>query len=660
MALSSVGIGSGLDVTGIVSQLMTLEQRPLTALATKEAKYQAQISAYGSVKGALSTFQSAVAALATPAKFSAVKASVSDATVATVTTSSNSAAGSYSLEVQTLAQAQKLKSGTFAASSTTVGSGKLTISFGTYDEDTFTLNPDKATKEITIAAGQGSLAGIRDAINAANAGVSAAIVNDGTGYRLTVSSKDSGIANAVRIAVTDDDATHTDTAGLSQLAFDARTLSGVTNLTQTVAAQNAKVMIDGILITKPSNTISDAIEGVTLTLLKTNTPAATALTVARDTSGIQASVQSFVKAYNDLNKTLTDLTKFNAETKTASTLTGDSTVRSLQTQLRNTFNTALPTAGGGLRALSDVGITFQTDGTLKLDATKLTTALADPTKDVSTLFAAVGKPTDSLISFGASTADTKNGAYALELSQLATQGKAVGGGAAALTIAVGSNDTLSLTVDGVAATVTLAPGTYTAASLAAEVQAKVNGASALSTAGVRVAVTESAGVLTMTSTRYGAASIVSLTGGTAKADLFGTEVATAGLDVAGIIGAFDATGAGQTLTGRGDALGLALQVTGGATGARGTVSYARGYAYELDKLVGKMLGTESMVEGRLDGINASVKDIATRRAAMVKRLEVIEKRYRAQFVALDTMMGRMQQTSNYLTQQLANLPKIEP
>jgi flagellar hook-associated protein 2 len=125
-----------------------------------------------------------------------------------------------------------------------------------------------------------------------------------------------------------------------------------------------------------------------------------------------------------------------------------------------------------------------------------------------------------------------------------------------------------------------------------------------------------------------------------------------------MIGGFDATGAGQTLTGRGDALGLALQVRSGATGARGTVSYARGYAYELDKLVGKMLGTASMVEGRLNGINASVKDIATRREAMVKRLEGVEKRYRAQFVALDSMMGRMQQTSNYLTQQLANLSKI--
>jgi flagellar hook-associated protein 2 len=658
MALSSAGIGSGLDVSGIVNQLMQLEQRPLTALATKEAKYQAQLSAYGSLKGALFTFQSSVAALAIPSKFSAVKASIVDATVATVTASSTAAPGTFSLEVQSLAQAQKLKSGTFAATSTAVGTGKLTISFGTYAADTFTLNPDKATKEITIAAGQNSLAGIRDAINAANAGVTAGIVNDGTGFRLTISSKDTGLASAVRIAVADDDTTHTDTAGLSQLAFDARTVSGVLNLTQSAAAKNAIVVIDGITVTKASNTITDAIEGVTLSLLKESTPTATSMTIARDTAGAQAAVQSFVKAYNDLNKTMTDLTRYDAANNKGSTLTGDPTVRTVQSQLRAMFNTPLATAGGGLTALSEVGISFQTDGTLKLDAAKLTTAMNDPTKDVATLFAAVAKPTDSLVSFASATADTKNGAYALTVTQLATQGNAVGGAAAALTISAGANDTLSLTVDGIAASVTLAAGTYTAASLAAEIQAKVNGSSTLATAKVTIAVTQSAGVLTLTSTRYGSASIVALSGGNAKADLFGTQVETAGVNVAGTIGGLAATAAGQTLTGAGDAAGLVLTVTGGATGDRGTVSYSRGYAYELDKLVGKMLSTDSIVEGRIAGLNKTISGLTPQRTAIITRLEGVEKRLRAQFTALDVVMSRMQQTSSFLSQQLANLPTI--
>jgi flagellar hook-associated protein 2 len=655
MAISSPGIGSGLDINGIVSQLMALERRSVTGLDTKEAKYHAQLSAYGSLKGALSTFQNAVAALAAPSRFSTVRASSADVSVATISATA-AAEGTYALEVQTLARAHKLKSTTFEASSTTVGTGKLTISFGTYSGDTFTLNPDKSSKEITIAAGQASLAGIRDAINGANAGVTASIVNDGTGNRLTISSKDTGLANALRVTVDDDDTTDTDMSGLSQLAYDGRTLSGVLNLTETVGARNATARIDGIDISKPSNTITDVLEGVTLTLLKENTPATTTLSVARDTAGIQASVQGFVKAYNDLNKIITDLSKFDATTKKGSILTGDATVRSVQSQLRNVFNTMLSSGGGGLTGLADIGITFQTDGTLKLDGTKLSAILADPTKDVATLFAAVGKPTDSLISFVTSTAETKSGAHAVSIDQLATQGKVVGGGPALLTINAGSNDGLSLTVDGVAVAVTLAAGVYTAASLAAEIQSKVNGVSALSTAGTKVTVTQSAGVLTVTSNRYGAASIVTLTGGSALNDLFGTPVATAGVDVAGSIGGTAATGSGQTLKGTGNAVGLELKVTGGDATNRGTVYFSRGYAYELDKLVGKLLGEDSLLDGRLDGINASIKDIGTRRESMERRLISTEARIRAQFTALDVMMSRMQSTSSYLQQQLANLP----
>ena len=656
MALSAPGIGSNLDVNGIVSQIMALERRPLTVLDTKEAKYQAQLTAYGSLKGALSSFQSAVAALASPARFSAVTASFADTTVATATASSAAAAGSYSVEVQTLAQSHKLKSATFAATSTTVGTGTLTIRFGTYSGGTFTLNPDQAAQTISVDASESSLAGVRDAINTANAGVSASIVNDGSGNRLIIASKDTGVANALKITVEDDDLANTDNAGLSQLAYDAST-GGTTNLTQTFAAQNATAVIDGIAITKASNTISDAIEGVTLNLLKTNTPSATTLTVTRDTAGIQAAVQSFVTAYNDLNKIVTDLSKYDAANKRSSTLTGDATVRSVQTQLRGVFNTTLSTAGGGLTALSNIGISFQKDGTLKLDSSKLTTALSDSTKDVSTLFAAVGKPTDSLVSFVSSTSDTKNGTYLLNVSQLSTQGKAVGGGAAVLTINAASNDTIDLTVDGVAASVTLAAGTYSAAELAAEIQSKINGVIALSSTGISVTVTQSAGVLSVTSNRYGSASTVAITGGTGKSDLFGAQTETAGVNVAGTIGGITATGSGQILTGTGDASGLALKVTGGATDARGTVSFARGYAYELDKLVGKMLENDSLVDGRMDGINASIKSVGTQREVLARRLDMVESRYRAQFTALDVMMSSMSNTSSFLQQQLANLPK---
>ncbi len=654
MALSSPGIGSGLDVNGLVSQLMALEQRPLTLLNTKEAQLQAQLSAFGSLKGALSGFQTAVAALASPAKFSAVKAGVADGTVLSASAAPAAGAGSFSIEVQQLAQAQKLKSAAFASTSETVGTGTLTIQFGSYSGGSFTLNPDKAARTITIGNDKASLAGVRDAINAANAGVTAGIVNDGSGNRLVLSSKDSGLANALRISVSDDDGDHGDNAGLSRLVYDATT-GGTKNLTETVEAKNAALVIDGISISKPTNTVNDAIEGVTLNLLKTGT---TKLDVARDSSGVKAAIESFVKAYNDLNKTLGDLSKYDAANKKASILTGDSTVRAVQSQLRSLFNGALSSAGGGLTALADIGVSFQSDGTLKLDASKLTAALNDPSKDVSTLFAAIGKPTDSLVSFVSAAAETKDGNPAVNITRLATQGFAKGGSAAALTIATGVNDTLNVTVDGVSASLTLAAGTYTAAALAAEIQSKINGAGALSAAGIGVSASESSGVLTITSNRYGSASNVSITGGTAASDLFGVSSATAGVDIAGSIGGVTASGSGQTLTGTGEAAGLKIRISGGTTGDRGSIAFARGYADRLDKLIGRMLENDGLVDGRMDGINASIKELGSRREVLASRLGMIEKRYRAQYAALDSMLASMTKTSNYLQQQLANLPKI--
>ncbi|MDP1557324.1 MAG: flagellar filament capping protein FliD [Nitrosomonas sp.] len=654
--LSSPGIGSGLDVKGIVSQLMAIERRPLASLDNKEARQQAQLTAFGSLKGALSSFQSSVAALAGPAKFSAISANLADSTLATVATSSAAATGNYSVEVQTLAQAQKIKSSNFVDTTATVGSGTLTIQFGTYSGvgGTFTLNPDKASQSITIAAGESSLAGVRTAINAADVGVSASIVNDGSGDRLVITSKDTGLSNALKITVTDDDANNIDNAGLSQLAYDISS-GGTANLTETVAASNATLIIDGITVSKASNIVSDAIQGVTLKLLKTNTGSATTLSVARDASSVQASIQSFVKAFNDLGKTITDLSQFDAASKRASILTGDSTLRSIQSQLRGVFNTPLSATRGGLTTLSEIGLTFQSDGKLKLDSSKLSTVLADSTKDVATLFASIGKPDDSLVSFVSATSETQDGEYFLNISQLATQGTAIGNAAAALTINASVNDTLNLTIEGVSASITLAAGTYTADSLAAEIQSKIKGASALSAAGINVSVTQSAGVLNITSDRYGSESTVSITGGTGKLDLFGTPIETAGVNVAGTIGGVNATGSGQTLLGAGSNSGLVLEITGGATGLRGSVDFAHGFAFKLDKLVANMLENDSLIDSRIDGINATIKDISTQRDSVNRRLVDVERRMRAQFSALDSMISSMSQTSNFLQQQLSNL-----
>ena len=661
--ISAPGVGSGLDVKSIVSQLMAVENRPLTVLASKEASYQAKLSAYGSLKGSLAAFQSAAQALSTPTKFVAQKAAVADATIFSATAGSGAASGSYNVEISLLAQAQKLKSSTaFTALSSSVGSGTLTIDFGTYSGDNFTLNPDKSSKTISIASGQSSLAGVRDAINAANVGVTASVVNDGSGYRLTLTSKDTGAANALRVIVADDDGTHADVSGLSQLMFDGRSISGTKNLTQSAAAQNASVTIDGIVISKASNTITDAVEGVTLNLLKQSTAGATSLAVARDSAGVTSAVQSFVKGYNDAAKALSDSSAYNAATKQAAILQGDSAVRSIQAALRSTLSSVLSTAGGGLTTLSDIGVAFQKDGTLALDSSKLQTVVNDPTKDISTLFAAVGKPTDSLVSFTSASSSTKAGTYTVNLTQSAAQGVALGEFTVAgtTTITTGLNDALTLSVDGVAAAVTLAAGDYTPAQLAAQIQSKINGVSMLSAAGSAVTVSVVSGTLSITSNRYGSTSKVESITGSALADTFGTlDYANGtGKDVAGTIGGVAATGSGQTLSGTGDATGLCIKLTGGATGDRGSVKFARGYATQLDALLANMLGSEGMLSSRTGGITSSIKDIGNRRDALNTRLAIVQARYQKQFSALDLTISNMNKTSAYLTQQLANLSNL--
>jgi len=296
-----------------------------------------------------------------------------------------------------------------------------------------------------------------------------------------------------------------------------------------------------------------------------------------------------------------------------------------------------------------------------VDSVKLQAVIDSSPDSIGKLFAAAVKPTDSLVEYSAVTSSTKPGNYAINLTQLATKSNVTGSAAAGLTIYSGTNDALNVTLGGVSATITLGAGTYASASaLAAEVKSKINAVTAYSSTGLSVTVSESAGVLTIASDDYGSSAGISITGGNGYLDLLGgAPVSTAGKDVAGTINGVAATGAGQSLTGAtGDASeGLNVKITGGALGNRGTVAYTQGYAHKLNTLASRFLDTDGAVTSRTDGINKSIKDIGSRRDALNLRLVDIEKRYRAQFTALDTMLARMTSTSNFLTQQLANLPK---
>jgi flagellar hook-associated protein 2 len=668
-SISSPGIGSGLDVNSIVTQLMALEQRPITVLDQKEASLQGQLSSYGSINGALSAFQSAMAGMSYLSTFQTFSASPVDSTILSAAASSLATPGSYSVTVGALAQAQSIISSGQTTTNTAIAApaSTTTLSFsfgtisggtapvngvGTYSGSTFTQDASQATGTVTITDSNNSLQGIRDAINAANLGVNATIVSDGSAapYHLVLTSKTSGATSNMKISVSGD------AALASLLAYDP---AGTQNLTQTQAGQNATGTVNGLAISSATNIVSNAIQGVTLNFGKLGT---TNLNVARNTDSVQSSVQSFVKAYNDLGSTLAKLTAYDPTTKQGGPLQGDVTVLGIQDRLRSMLNTTITGLGGSLTSLSQIGVSFQLDGTLALDTSKLQTALTNNFSDVAGLFAAVGSATDSLVGYAGSSPKTKPGNYALAVTALATQGQTTGSAAVGSTnIVTGTNDGLNVTVDGVSAALTIAAGSYTNASLAAQLQATLNGIAAFKSAGISATVSQSGGVFTMTSARYGAASTVSITGGNGATNLFGvTPTSTSGVDVAGTLNGVAAVGAGQYLTGAigTPAEGLRLLVNGGTLGARGTVNFSQGYAYKLNDLVGKMLDTNGVLNARTDGINRTIKDIDDRRTVLNDRLATIEARYRAQFTALDTLISNFQSTGNFLTQQLANLPGV--
>ncbi len=539
-----------------------------------------------------------------------------------------------------------------------VGTGSLTFKFGTtaLGPYSFTQNPDKATETVTIDASNNSLEGIRDAVNSADIGVSASIVYDGDEYRLTFVSAETGAANSLQITVDDTgDGVDTDNNGLSRLAYNG----GALNMEQTAAAQDAALTVNGIPISSATNVVADAIEGVTLTLKAAGT---SSVTLSQDDSAALDAAKAFVNGYNALASSIDTLSGYNADTEQGGILIGDATTRNISSQLRRILGGAIGGVGGAYNSLATVGITTDAfTGKLQLDESKFNEALTNDADSVARLFAATASASDALVRYDGAGAATVVGDYAVNITQLATQGSYTGADIASFTVDA-DNDTFAIKLDGIdSGTITLTQGSYTATSLAAELQARINGDSELSANGVSATVTVASNKLLIKSDRYGSASTAEITSvDTSTAATLGLSVAAGsdGLDVAGTIGGIAATGAGRFLTGTGNADGLKIEILGGATGDRGTLNFTRGYADLIARLISDMLESNSALDSRSEGLETEIEAIAAQRQAFDRRMSVFESRVRAQFTALDGLLGQLEVTSTFLTQQLAGLQTL--
>ncbi|MBQ0929730.1 flagellar filament capping protein FliD [Ideonella alba] len=374
--ISSLGVGSGLDAETIIAKLMSIEHRQVDLLQTKQTEMKSQLSTVGTLKSLLSTMQDKAQALTSTSLWGQTTVSSSDATVATGTTATGTATGSYQVTVQALAASQTVTSTALASSSTELNEGSLTIQLGSWSGSSFTAKTGSAPVSITIGAGDTSLSAIRDKINAAGAGVTATIVNDVNGARLSLRSTDSGAVNGFKITAAETTDDGDDATGLSMLGYDPSVGTPPMSLNQ--AGSNARALINGIQVESASNTLSNVSDGLSLTLNKVSaTPVQ--LTVATDTSAIKTAVNDFITAFNALASNLQTNLKYDSGTKKAGALQGDRMAVNLQWGLRGVINQP-SSASSVFSTLSSIGITMQQDGKLKLASSDFDDALSNQTE----------------------------------------------------------------------------------------------------------------------------------------------------------------------------------------------------------------------------------------------------------------------------------------
>jgi flagellar hook-associated protein 2 len=337
--ITSTGIGSGLDISAIVTSLTNAFGAAQTnELSAEQTSLNTQVSAFGTFSSALSTLQATLSSLETPSSLAGYDATVADKTIASASTSSDAVPGQYSLEVQNLATAASLSSAP-VASGTAIGTGTLTIAVG------------NASTSINIDSTDNTLSGIATAINSApnNPGVTASVITTTAGARLVITGTVTGAANTISVSETGGN------GGLASLVYPA---SGTTGLTQTQAPTDANYSINGYPASSANNVVSGAISGVTLDLLgqsAANTP--TTLTVSADTTAASTSIGTFVTAANGVLSAIQSLAGYDASTQTAGPLNGNATLESFQNQLQNILGQVKSGNTSGVASLADLGIT---------------------------------------------------------------------------------------------------------------------------------------------------------------------------------------------------------------------------------------------------------------------------------------------------------------
>ena len=558
-SIQSLGAGSGLLTSELVDKIVAAERESTDLrLNAKRGELDAKISAFGGIRTTLDALQTAAQALSTSDGFLSNTVSSSNPNALVATAQANAEPGVHTVEVLSLARAHTLVTGSYEDVETVVGDGTLDIRFGTTtfasgNYDSFTENESLAGFSITIDENNNTLGGIRDAINASGAPVNASIVNNGSGYVLALSSSETGVDRSLEITVTEGG-----TAGLSDLAFNAGASTAGVNLTQTVAADDAAVNVDGILIRRSSNTLDEVITGVTINALSLNSGSPATLSIAQDQEAIESNLQAFVDAFNDAKALSDELTAFDEDSGNGSLLIGDATLRGISNQMRRFIGGVVnDLTSSSVRSLGDLGITTNQNAGffLSFDSGTFREALTNSPNDVVAMLADESRASDGRITVNNFANATAAGSYDVDISRIATQGFAGGTSIAGLAgpiIVDADNDDFGINLDGGAAiSVSLTQGSYADGfALAQELQNQINAQA--TTGSITASYDSDTQQLRLTSDKYGSSSQVAIasvdTNTLADFGLATTDgVSTKGNDVAGTINGVEGQGNGQFL-----------------------------------------------------------------------------------------------------------------
>lgn len=735
---------------------------PKNILETSREKSTTELDALKYLQTNLEAFKTYVTDLSSPDMFQERVATSGNESLVSVTSTSAAALGSYQIQANQLAQSHTLVANKgFSSPSDTISAGTLTV------------NVSGQVHNITVDASNNTLEGVQKVINNGDYGITASIINNGGSYQMMFTSKETGAASEISLS------------GISDFDTDGFTV--------TSEAQDAVMVVNGLTVTSKSNTFDEVIEGVNFQLNGVAPGQINKVTVGQDTEKVSETITSFVDVYNQLDTILEELGSYDKSDLTEEELespeyeyygdlAGNSMLRSVRAQVKESLSGAIDEISGNFRSLADIGISFNREGTLDLDNTKLTEVLNTNMQEVSNLFSKGGSSDDALISVTGGTDRTQSGNYAVEVTQLAERATVAGGASvttadervaadrvidstAALSIASGANFDLTVggntqnidlsTASGTYATkndvvaqiqaqidstfgagvagvifdatqsrfeitsevgsgaisigassgmtnqgfnaasytgealidlaadatfnakvdtstasaVTISAGRYTQSELALTMATSINNNADVKAAGAEVSVTQSGGVYSVTSTRFGASSNVELTGFANFANAgFSADVTDVGQNVDGTIttasgvlnlGAYADFEDGRKIEisnfavingNEAEVRGLEFEVLGGLIGARGNITYAEGFASQLESTIDTLFESDvGLISQRIDSLNDKMGDYTEREEKIDARYEKLLMKYQLQFSTLQSLLSSAEQTRSMLS-----------